>query len=87
MAEIETLIREVNAFLGKVYRFLNSQLRPHVAEELCGIFFGRGYMRKVPLAERIDFDSGVCQSRHWFDSDSAFKCPFSESCGAYHRAG
>ena len=85
MAKIEALIDGINSFLDKVFHFLNSQLRPYVADELCGIFFGRGYMRTIPLADKIDSDSGFCRSRQWFDSDSAFKCPLADSCGAYLR--
>lgn len=87
MAKIETLITGVNAFVGKVFHFLNSQLQPYIADELCGIFFGRGYARKVPFAEKFDLNSGVCNSRQWFDALPGYKCPISDNCGAYLRAG
>lgn len=84
--KIDTFIKGLNEFLGSVFNFLNTQLSPYTIDQLCGFFFGRAYMRKMPFAAKIDFNSGVCQSRIWFDTQPEYKCPFSEVCGAYLSA-
>ena len=84
-AKIDTFIKGVNAFLGAVFNFLNTGLSKTPIDVPCGIFFGRFYLRKIRYAEKIDFHSGACQSRQWFDSLPDFCCPFSKECGAYNR--
>ncbi|MHB8472624.1 MAG: hypothetical protein ACYDC8_07230 [Gammaproteobacteria bacterium] len=84
--KLDELISGINAFLGLIFNFLNLQLRPHTIDQLCGFFFGRGYMRKLPLESVIDFNTGTCQSRTWFDTESQYRCPFADACGAYARA-
>ncbi|MEC5388236.1 hypothetical protein VVD49_21050 [Uliginosibacterium sp. H3] len=86
LPKIEEFISGINEYLGSVFHFLNSQLRPHTVDQLCGIFFGRAYLRKIELEMPINFNSGICQSRGWFDSTPGYRCPFVESCGAYDRA-
>jgi len=84
--EITTkFINSVNEFLGKVFKFLNSLLRNDPVTQLCGFFFGRGYMREITPSEVVDFDSGICIST-WFELDENLTCPFACSCGAYKRA-
>ncbi|UUA74153.1 hypothetical protein [Cellvibrio sp. QJXJ] len=39
------LINGVNLLLGKIFNFLNSNLKKTNINQLCGVFFGRGYMR------------------------------------------
>lgn len=80
------LIEGVNQFLGRVFAFLNASLENTSISQLCGFFFGRAYMRTLTLEPRIDYNSGICASRSWFDNDSSYRCPFTDSCGAYQRA-
>lgn len=84
--KIDEFINGVNLFLGQIFHFLNSKLKSEPTFTMCGFFFGRGYARTLAIAEHIDFNSGACQSRQWFDSDPAFRCPFADNCGAYNRA-
>lgn len=84
--KIEEFINGVNLFLGQIFHFLNSQLKNQPTFALCGFFFGRAYARLIAIEEQIDFNSGTCQSRNWFDSEPDYKCPFADNCGAYQRA-
>ena len=86
IGRIQCLIESINKFLGTIFHFLNTQLKFTTISELCGIFYGRGYLRKLSLETPIDFNSGVCQSHTWFDREVEFRCPFASSCGAYERA-
>lgn len=86
MGRIQFLIESINKFIGSVFYFLNAQLKITTIDQLCGIFFGRGYLRKLTLAPSIDLNSGICQSHTWFDNDAQFRCPLAGSCGAYERA-
>ncbi|AJK47064.1 hypothetical protein [Burkholderia plantarii] len=85
-AKLDELFNGVNLFLGRMFRFLNQGLVAAPVDEVCGVFFGRGYLRKLVIADEIDFNSGVCQSRSWFDNQPEFRCPFASTCGAYARA-
>ena len=85
-AKFDELFVGVNLFLGDIFHFLNQGLRPEPVDAFCGFLFGRGYARKLTIAEHIDFNCGVCQSRQWFDNEPAFRCPFAPNCGAYVRA-
>ncbi|MBI2769187.1 MAG: hypothetical protein HYX47_06170 [Burkholderiales bacterium] len=85
MRKIGELIDAIYAFLGVLFHFLNSRLRPTTIDQLCGIFYGRAYMRQIPLEVPVTFNSGTCQSRAWFDSEAGYRCPFADSCGAYLR--
>lgn len=86
MGRIQFLIESINKFLGAIFHFLNTQLKFTTINLLCGSFYGRGYLRKLPLEMPIDLNSGVCQSHIWFDSEVEFMCPLASSCGAYKRA-
>ncbi|WP_321868098.1 hypothetical protein [Paraburkholderia tropica] len=85
-AKLDELFTGVNLFLGDVFHFLNQGLGADPVDAFCGFFFGRGYGRKLTIADHIDFNSGVCQSRQWFDNEPDFRCPFAPTCGAYARA-
>ncbi len=85
--KIEVFTDGVNIFLGQVFHFLNSTLREHTIDQLCGFFFGRGYLRKLPLSATIDLNSGTCLSRTWFDQEPSYRCPLADTCGAYQRTG
>jgi hypothetical protein len=84
--KLDELISGVNAFSGLIFNYLNLQLKPHTIDQLCGIFFGRAYMRKLPLEGVIDFNTGTCQSQTWFNRETQYRCPFADVCGAYARA-
>ncbi|WP_080425197.1 hypothetical protein [Burkholderia ubonensis] len=84
--KIEELIAGVNQFLGHIFNFLNKNLKEEPTDVLCGFFNGRAYSRRLAIANRIDLNSGVCQSKQWFDAAPAFRCPLAPTCGAYTRA-
>lgn len=86
MGRILFLIESVNTFLGTVFNFLNTQLEFTTIDQVCGIFFGRVYLRKLPFTPPININSGTCVSHKWFDNLEGFRCPLAESCGAYSRA-
>ncbi len=86
MGKVRFLIESINKFLGAIFSFLNAQLKVTTIDQLCGIFYGRGYLRKLSLESSINLNSGVCQSHSWFDNDVQFRCPLASSCGAYARA-
>ena len=83
---IDLLIESINIFLGTVYQFLISQLKPTTIDLPCGLFYGRCYLRRLSLEQKIDINSGICQSYIWFDNDLQYRCPLVGSCGAYKRA-
>lgn len=85
-AKLDELLAGVNQFLGRAFHFLNQGLKADPIDAFCGFFKGRGYGRKLTIADHIDFNSGVCQSRQWFDQQPDFRCPFASNCGAYARA-
>jgi hypothetical protein len=84
--KINFLIESVNIFLGAIFLFLNSKLKVTTVATPCGLFYGRCYLRMLSLEPKIDFNSGVCQSHIWFDSDPQLRCHLAESCGAYSSA-
>ncbi|WKL53343.1 hypothetical protein Q1W70_01770 [Pseudomonas kielensis] len=86
MGRIDELAAEINSFLGGVFNFLNGQLQPTEVDHLCGFFFGRAYLRKLPLQRPLDFHSGRCVSLQWFEEAEGFRCPMADNCGAYYTA-
>nr|WP_315428072.1 hypothetical protein [uncultured Albidiferax sp.] len=86
VAKLESLQIGVNTYLGNVFHYLNTTLKPHEVDELCGIFYARGYMRKLRFGEHIDLNAGVCMSRSWFLTEEGYRCPLADSCGAFARA-
>ncbi|WP_460353005.1 MULTISPECIES: hypothetical protein [unclassified Pseudomonas] len=84
--KIETLISEVNKFLGEVFYFLNTQLKPYITTQVCGMCKGKVLARELPLEEHITFHSGTCISHIWFEKPNETRCPAAETCGAYIRA-
>lgn len=86
MGRIDDLAQEVNTFLGAVFNFLNCQLQPTEVDQLCGFFFGRAYLRKLPLQRPLNFHAGRCVSLLWFEDADGFRCPMADDCGAYHNA-
>lgn len=83
---IARMARNVNSFLGHVFLYLNSQLRPGQVDVLCGFTQGRALMRTVNPAEELTFNSGVCRFYALFQQPDNTGCPFSNACGAYARA-
>jgi len=86
MGRIDELTHKVSIFLGGVFNFLNGQLQPTEVDQLCGFFFGRGYLRKLPLHRPLTFHDGHCVSLHWFEDAEGFRCPMADNCGAYYNA-
>ena len=74
---------KVNLFLGSVYYALNQTLKDEETTQVCGIFNGRAYLRLVSPYEAIDFNSGRCRSREWFEKEDQPTCPYVNICGAY----
>jgi hypothetical protein len=80
---LETTAGLVNAFLGPVFHHLNGTSHDTPIMEPCGMVAGRMLMRQISPAGQITFDSGICQSRVWFDLPENPTCPFKDHCGAY----
>jgi len=74
---------KVNLFLGSVYHALNQTLKDKETTQVCGFFNGRVYLRFVSPYEAIDFNSGRCMSREWFEKEDQPTCPYVDICGAY----
>ncbi|WP_347554866.1 hypothetical protein [Robbsia sp. KACC 23696] len=85
-AELDEFAQQINIFIGLIFHHLNAQLVPTPTDVVCGFWADRVYARKIEIADHIDFNSGVCQSNHWFDQDPIRRCPFADGCGAYARA-
>ena len=84
--KIDVFVRGADEFLGRVFHFLNAGLKTELVDVVCAFSFDRVYMRKMKIADQVDFNSGICQSNHWFDKEDGRRCPFASTCGAYARA-
>ena len=84
--KIDEFMQGVNEFLGRVFHFLNAGLKAEPVDVACAFAFDRVYMRKMTIADIVDFNSGICQSNHWFDKELGRRCPLADNCGAYARA-
>ncbi|KAA0139160.1 hypothetical protein FYZ48_11000 [Gimesia chilikensis] len=84
--EIEKYFELINQFLGVVFQELNRTLIDNPIDQICGIFGGRVYQRKVSPSEAIDFGGGECISFKWFDLEENPNCPLKDNCTAYTRA-
>ncbi|MFM0034004.1 hypothetical protein [Paraburkholderia strydomiana] len=69
-----------------VFEQLYARLDQQEQEQFCGFFKGRGYSRVVAPVPNIDWQSGRCHSRNWFDAQPEFRCPLASECQAYARA-
>lgn len=74
---------KVNMFLASVYHALNQTLENKETTQVCGFFYGRVYLRLVSPYEAIDFNSGRCLSRKWFEKKDQPTCPYVNICEAY----
>jgi hypothetical protein len=90
---IEDVVQKTSDFANAVYalhtvvfEYLYSRLEQVEEIRICGIYKSRAYARYVAAEPDLDWDSGRCQSREWFDKDSDYRCPLSASCAAYARA-
>lgn len=77
---------KVNLFLGSVYHALNQTLEDKETTQVCGFFNGRVYLRLVSPYEALDFHSGRCFSREWFEKETEPTCPYVDICGAYVKS-
>lgn len=82
---IEQLIHNVNQFTGRTFSYLLTQLKDEPILQFCGVFNGRMYTRYVSPNEAIDFNSGICSSKEWFDLEENPTCIFAHECGAYRN--
>lgn len=84
-AEINKLSLSVFTLQHKIFEILYEQLEPTETTQICGIFKGRVYMRRVLPEKNLNRDSGVCNSNHWFESEPDFFCQLAKICPAYNR--
>ncbi|PAV12499.1 hypothetical protein ASJ81_20325 [Methanosarcina spelaei] len=77
---------KVNMFLGSVYHALNQTLEDKETVQVCGVFNGRFYQRFVSPFEALNFHSGRCKSREWFEKEDKSTCPYVDKCGAYVKS-
>lgn len=82
-AKINELSNCVFALVDEVFLFLCSQLVPVEVRIPCGVFRGRLYERTVSYGDDLDFHSGACFSRRWFENEPEHLCPIRTRCGAY----
>ena len=76
---------EINKFLGTIFHELNQTLNSVEVTQVCGIFRGRVYERKVAFTYNLNFSSGRCLSFIWFlrENEKKYVCPFKNECGAF----
>jgi hypothetical protein len=84
--KLEQIISDVNQFTGQVFAYLLTQLKDERMLQHCGIFNGRMYTRYVSPSEAVDFHSGVCDAKRWFDLEENPTCRYADECGAYKNA-
>lgn len=84
--KIDQTFSDVNQFIGRVFAYLYSQLNDSPVLQFCGIFGGRMYTRYVSPSEAIDFHSGICDAKKWFELEENPTCIFANECGAYENA-
>jgi hypothetical protein len=77
-------INDVNLFLGRVFRYLNSLLIDKPIVQVCGLTGGKALIRELRPAPTITFDSGICLSVNWIEVNGIPTCPL--LCGAYQKA-
>lgn len=89
---IPDIVSHINSFATAVFKLVHDFFEYHYgrlanedSDQFCGIFKGRAYMRKVKPESQMEWDSGVCVSREWFDKERDFKCPLAHECAAYRR--
>lgn len=78
--------KKVNMFLGFVYHALNQTLENKETTQTCGVFNHRFYQRSVSPYEALNFHSGRCLSREWFEKEDQPTCPYVDICGAYIKS-
>ena len=77
-------IRDLSVEVGRPIYWLGP--RDNTVYELQRTSQDRIYVRYLTIEDRIDFHSGICDSRTWFDDEPDRRCPFATGCGAYARA-
>lgn len=82
---IENHFTNVNEFLGKVYRGLNSTLKDDETWQGCGFYKSLLYSRYVRPSEAVNIHGGRCDAYIWFLEEDKPTCPLVSTCGAYKR--
>lgn len=82
-AKVNELSNCVFALVDEVFLFLCSELEPVEVRVPCGVFRERIYERTVSHDDNLNFHSGACFSRHWFENEPEYLCPIRTRCGAY----
>jgi hypothetical protein len=85
VAHVRRLATAVFELTHDFFEFHYGQLQQNECSQFCGFYRGRGYMRKVKPEAQLDWGSGICVSREWFDNEPEFKCPLAGECAAYRR--
>jgi hypothetical protein len=86
VAHLNSLAQSTFTVLRDYFDFHYQRLEQIESKLLCGMYRGRGYMRRVKPEPDLSFSSGVCEARQWFDGEPSFRCPLADSCLAYARA-
>jgi hypothetical protein len=85
--DLEAKANELSNFVfelvDEIFLFLCSQLEPLEVLIPCGFFRERLYERTVSYDDNLDFHSGTCFSRRWFENEPEHLCPVRTRCGAY----
>lgn len=89
IADLEAKLTEFSVHVGElvdcVFEFLCSKLESVEVQLPCGVFRGRLYERCVGYSDNLDFNSGACYSKRWFENEPEHLCPMRSKCGAYLR--
>jgi hypothetical protein len=79
---LSEMAKSVNAFLGQVFRVLNSQIIDKPVKTVCGFVDGYILEREIRPSE-VKTKGGTCLSFHWFEREDRPDCPFKNDCLAY----
>ncbi|WP_071335134.1 hypothetical protein [Burkholderia contaminans] len=76
----------VHTLHQKIFDELYSHLIPVETIHFCGFYKGRGYSRYVSAEPGLNWGSGRCQAREWFENEAGYRCSIADQCPAYARA-
>lgn len=87
VSHLNEIAAAVFKLVHEFFEYLYSRLEQVESDQFCGFYRGRAYMRRVKPEALLEWSSGICTSRQWFDGDGApeFRCPLADECAAYHR--
>ncbi|QEU05015.1 hypothetical protein [Pseudomonas oryzihabitans] len=82
---LQTLLDQINGFIGAIFHYLNQTLADREIFQACGMSQGKMLWRYVSPAGKVTFNSGRCGAWVWFENPGETPCPFIPMCGAYER--